>query len=136
MAHADRRRTLITTRNAALTVHGALLDATIRSYERRYGRIGNGVEALRLATESPEFAWLQPLTALLAALDEALYSPEPDGLARGERLARSMIDLLRADENGGPFRARYLRELQTSPDVALIAAMARPSLQSMPTQWT
>ncbi len=131
-----QRTTLIETRHAALAIHQALLHATARAFERHHGRIESGSRLLDLATGNPEFAWLQPLTGLIASLDAAIHAGDAESLARGRVLARAIVDLLRGDSAGGPFQARYLREVQASPDVALIAAQARCRLQAVPPVWT
>lgn len=132
----DLQHTLITTRHSALAVHGALLETTRRGWERRHGRIADAATLLRLITDDPEFAWLDPLTTLIASLDEAIHDGTPESLDRGRRLAQAIVDLLRADEVGSGFQARYYRELNASADLAVVAARARPGLQASPVSWT
>ncbi|HET9065940.1 MAG TPA: hypothetical protein VFN22_09010 [Gemmatimonadales bacterium] len=127
--------TLTQTRASALAVHAALLETTRRGWERRHGRVPDGASLLRLITDDPEFSWLAPLTSLIASLDEAMHDDAPESLQRAQRVARAIVDLLRADESGSPFQARYYRELNASPELAVVAAQARPGLQASPVTW-
>lgn len=132
---SDLRNSLAQTRMSAFAVHGALLETTRRGWERRHGRIPDAATLLRLLTEDPEFAWLSPLTTLIASLDAALHDASPEALGRAQRLAQAIVDLLRADESGSTFQSRYFRELNASPDLAVVAARARPGLQALPVAW-
>lgn len=130
------RETLDQTRASALAVHGALIETTRRGWERRHGRVPDAATLLRLLTDDPEFSWLAPLTTLIASLDEAMHDTAPESMARAQRIAQAIVDLLRADESGSAFQARYYRELNGSPELAVVAARARPGLQALPVAWT
>lgn len=123
------------TRASAVAVHAALLETTRRGWERRHGRVPDNTTLLRLITDDPEFAWLAPLTSLIASLDEAMHDGTPESLQRAQRVAQAIVDLLRADESGSPFQARYYRELNASPELAVVAAQSRPGLQASPVTW-
>lgn len=130
------KSTLAVTRDSAVAIHAALLESTRLGWERRHGRVPDAATLLRLATEVPEFAWLAPLTTLIAALDEALHHARPEAIESAILTARALIDLLRADEEGSPFQARYFREVHDSPDVAVVVARARSGLQASLPVWT
>src|SRR5882672_9725764 len=71
-------------RHDVLDLHKTVLDAARREYERDHGRLRN-TEFLSVLIEDPAFAWLNPLTALIVRIDEALedeeQSPELEELA-------------------------------------------------------
>ena len=104
-------------RHDVLDLHKTVLDAARREYERDHGRLRN-TEFLSVLIEDPAFAWLNPLTALIVRIDEALedeeQSPELEELA-------SRLRALIAPGTGDPeFQRRYADILQREPD-ALVA---------------
>lgn len=89
-------------RPALLALHRALLEHERRQYEKAFGRIpGNGA-FLELVLNNPWFAWLRPLSGLLARMDEA---EEEEGFV-GE--VRDFVT-----------QRRYEAVLQESADVAV-----------------
>ena len=65
-------------RNELLELHRAVLDAEKQRYERTHGRIASSGEALQIVINDPQFAWIQPLSELIVALDrveDLLESP-------------------------------------------------------------
>ncbi len=111
--------TLAVVRDAVLAVHRALLETERLAWERMNGRVAGNLEVLRLAIEDPWFAWLRPLTALIAAMDEALQDQTPEGEARLAPMLAQTASLLRPDENGTDFQQRYDEFVQRAPDVAV-----------------
>jgi len=107
------------TRDAALGLHRALLAAERRAWESLNGRVADNAQFLQLVIHDSWFAWLRPLTALLAAMDEALAERAPDADLRLRALLGATRDLLRPDEEGDDFQQRYFEMVQRSPDVAL-----------------
>jgi hypothetical protein len=81
--------------------------------------VAGNLEVLRLAIEDPWFAWLRPLTALIAAMDEALQDDSPEAEARVAPIMAETAALLRPDENGSDFQQRYDEFIQRAPDVAV-----------------
>ncbi|HPF60876.1 MAG TPA: hypothetical protein PLI93_02350 [Gemmatimonadales bacterium] len=132
----DIRAAFQPTRAAAVAIHAALVEATRREWERHHGRVPNGMALFRLVTEDPEFAWLAPLTSTIAELDAALADPSPEAPARARLLVHALDGLLRADAAGGPFQARYDREVQASPELAVVVARARQALRGPVLTWT
>src|SRR5208282_2596213 len=63
-------------RDALLDLHKALVDAERVSYEKTLGVIQSPNHFLQLLTTDPWFAWLQPLSQLIVAMDEALEEKE------------------------------------------------------------
>lgn len=110
---------LAAVRDAVLTVHRSLLETERLAWERMNGRVAGNLEVLRLAIEDPWFAWLRPLTALIAAMDEALQDDSPEAEARVGPIIAEASALLRPDENGSDFQQRYDEFVQRAPDVAV-----------------
>src|ERR1035441_5949621 len=74
---AGARERLNALREALLALHKALLEAERGSYEASFGKISSPYHFLHLLSSDPWFAWLTPVTQLLAAMDEKLDAPEP-----------------------------------------------------------
>ncbi|MDX2260833.1 MAG: hypothetical protein SFU84_03950 [Gemmatimonadales bacterium] len=110
---------LAAVRDAVLAVHRNLLETERLAWERMNGRVAGNLEVLRLAIEDPWFAWLRPLTALIAAMDEALQDDSPEADARVAPIIAETSALLRPDENGSDFQQRYDEFVQLAPDVAV-----------------
>ena len=73
LSHVDQLR------RALLRLHKALLDDERVSYERVYGRIASNGEFLKLVLGHTWFAWLRPLSHLVAQLDEFVEEDESPG---------------------------------------------------------
>jgi hypothetical protein len=116
---------LAAVRSALLELHRELLQAQRIRTERFAGRM-SASELLQAATEDLRFAWLQELSALLGALDQAISDENAD--AAESAIARTR-ELLGPPDPGTAFGTRYLRALQDHPEVvmahgALMAALA------------
>ncbi|NHZ63194.1 hypothetical protein [Massilia genomosp. 1] len=116
---------------ALRTLHKALIDVETVYF----GAVGSPLEHLQLITNHPHFAWLQAMSALMAALDEAL--DEPDTLTR-EAVAgwRAAIEELVGPGTAaaGAFRTKYIILLHDSPDVAIAHGALRQLLGQLPKQ--
>ena len=110
---------LTAVRDAVLALHRAVLETERLAWERMNGRTVGNVELLHLAIEDPWFSWLRPLTALIAAMDEALVDDTPDGEGRVAPILAEAGSLLHPDENGSDFQQRYHEFVQRAPDVAV-----------------
>jgi hypothetical protein len=117
-------------RDAAYDVHGALLEATRRDYERDFGRVSDAAALLKLVTSEPAFAWLRPLTAAIADADALLAEAGDMPVAHAKVLLAAIGDLLRADMDGTHFQKKYCAVIQASPDVAVTHGMALRQLRS------
>jgi hypothetical protein len=108
--------------SAALrTLHGRLLAATRRGFEKLHGRVDSSGELLQLAINDPLFAWLHPLSECIVELDELAAGEAADeatvAAARG-----AVARLLDADS---AFRASYHVYLQSDPDAVLAHGAVR-----------
>lgn len=119
--------------HALLRLHKALLDDERVAYERVHGRISSNGELLQLVLNDAWFAWLRPLSQVIAKFDELSEANDPS--ARGEIPALLVFvrTLLTPTEAGEGFSRQYHDALQRSPDVVLAHAAARALLmQSVP----
>jgi hypothetical protein len=120
--HEDLRRRLAELRLALLNLHKALVDSERVSYEKTVGAIQSPNHFLQLLTRDPWFAWLQPFSQLIVAMDEALEEKEPLTMAGVDALAKQTKLLLVASESGEGFSGHYFAALQRDPDVVLAHA--------------
>jgi hypothetical protein len=111
-------------RAALLELHRRLLQVQRIEVERLTGKLSVGA-LLQIATDDPRFAWLKPLLALVAELDQA--RSEDDADAAQAVLARARV-MLEAPDPDTPFGARYLQLLQEQPDVVFAHRDAKAAL--------
>jgi hypothetical protein len=111
------RERLLELRQALLQLHKTLIDSERRTYEHAFGRIVSPYHFLHLLTSDPWFAWLSPVTQLLAVMDERLEDAEPLTVAGVADFSQRMKSLLVPSENGEGFSKHYDEALQRSPDV-------------------
>ena len=124
----DFREHLTQLREALLRLHKALVDSERISYEKNIGTIPSPNHFLQLLTRDPWFAWLQPLSQLIVAMDEALDEKEPLTPAMVDALMNQTRNLLVASEEGEGFPRQYFESLQNAPDVILAHAQVTKHL--------
>jgi hypothetical protein len=115
-------------RTALLELHRELLAAQQIQAERFGGRM-SASEVLQAATEDLRFSWLQELSEVVAALDQAVADDDAEAVAAQTERVRA---LLAPPDPGTAFGARYLRALQDEPGVVLAhrdvtAALGEPT---------
>ena len=114
---------------ALLRLHKALLDDERVSYERVHGRIPSNGAFLQLVLGDAWFAWLRPLSQLMATLDElGEEDKSPDGQDT-VTLVASIRTLLTPTEEGEGFGRQYHDALQREPDVMLAHAAVKALLR-------
>lgn len=114
-------------RETLFHLHKALVESERVSYEKNIGTITSPNHFLKLLTEDPWFAWLQPLSRLIVTMDEALDKKKPGetlSAAGAEILVQQTRDLLVASENGQGFARHYFDALQRDPNVVMSHAEA------------
>src|SRR5882672_1682237 len=94
------RQRLTTIRLALLDLHKALVDSERVSYEKTVGQISSPNHFLQLLTRDPWFAWLQPFSQLIVAMDEAVEEKEPLTMTGLDALVKQTRLLLVASESG------------------------------------
>ena len=109
-------------REALLQLHKTLVESERISYEQTMGTIPSPGHFLQLLTTDPWFAWLQPLSQLIVAMDEALDAKEPMTPAAAEALVKQTRLLLVASETGEGFAKHYDDALQRDPAVVMAHA--------------
>ncbi len=120
------RQRLTAVREALLCLHKALLDSERASYEQTFGKITSSYQFLQLLTNDPWFAWLQPVTQLITAMDELLDAKEPLTAGGAAALVGRAKTLLVPTMDGEGFSRHYDEALQRDPDVVFAhAAPAR-----------
>ncbi len=114
---------------ALLRLHKALLDDERVSYERVHGRIPSNGAFLQLVLGDAWFAWLRPLSQVMAKLDElGEEDKSPDGLDTTTLIA-SIRTLLTPTEEGEGFGKQYHDALQRAPEVVLAHAAVKALLR-------
>ena len=96
-------------------LHKALLDAELDNFPMAR----NAADKLGLVIDHPSFAWLRPLTELIAGIDELVESKEgPPPSVESSRKAVERL-LGPAPALHGDFRTHYLEYLQLAPEVVI-----------------
>jgi hypothetical protein len=103
-----------------LLLHRILLDRERHAYEARHGAVSSG-DLLRLLLHDEHFAWLRPLSTLIAGMDERVDADEPMAPADAEAAFREVHRLLKSADSGA-FQDKYRQALQDSPDVVMAHA--------------
>jgi hypothetical protein len=122
----DPRAALDAVAQALRPLHKSLLEVTRADYEREHGPIPGPGVFFQLLVRDPFFAWLRPMSGLMAQIDEILDEEEPPAPARVAELCVRVEELV--TESDHPFSARYLQILQTDPDVVMAHAALRRAL--------
>ena len=112
------------------SLHKALLGAARAAYEAEHGPVAGPMQLWHLAVHDPSFAWLRPLSELMADLDEMLELAEPlndeeAGAVRGE------IEHLLSPA-GGELADRAVTLVAQDPEIAIPYARVRQLLLALP----
>ena len=110
-----------------LALHKLLLDRERRVYEERHGPADAG-QMLRLLLQDEQFAWLRPLSKLVAQMDDLVDSHEPVSKEDAERTYGEAFRLLGSGDPG-VFQDKYRDALQASPEVVMAHASIRAVLR-------
>lgn len=122
MTATDERARLVELAHALRDLHKSLIEVAQATYEKQYGRVAGPGALLRLLLDDPWFAWLRPMSTLIAALDERSDDEAPLEAAEfAER--RAAVEQLLTGE--GPFADAYREVLQREPDVVVEHARVR-----------
>lgn len=100
-----------------MQLHKSLLDAEKSDYEANVGTISSSYHFLQLLTSDPWFAWLAPITHLLAEVDALQDNKKPLAAADVKALLQRAKTLLTPTETGEGFSRHYDEALQEHPDV-------------------
>ena len=117
-ATIDDRTRLFKVREALLNLHKELLNVERKRYEQNVGPVANEFEFFRLVTSEPSFAWINPMTTLIAQIDEKAASKEP--ITAGEvDVLYAETRLLLASPEDTPFKSEYTQLLQENPGLVM-----------------
>lgn len=117
------------TRNALLGLHRALVEGERREYEKVQGRVGGG-DFLQVLIHEPAFAWLAPLTRLIARLDEVEEAEGEGAQAEGAgNVLAEIRALLSLGAEGSEFQRRYAERIDRDPDVAVAHGIVMTELR-------
>jgi hypothetical protein len=135
MDDAEIRKRLDELTHALRPLHKTLVELVRADYEKRHGRpIAGPVQLFQLLTQDPFFAWLHPMSALMAEIDELYDQKEPIEPADVDAVRKTLEGLV-GDRGQEPspdsFVSRYLEILQDSPDVVMAHARLRKSLDRL-----
>jgi len=120
----DVRQVLAELRETLLRLHKALMESERAGYEKTFGRIASPFQFLKLLTDDAWFAWLRPVSQLIAAMDERLDAKEPLTVDATEVLVSRAKTMLVPTEGGEGFSQHYDEALQRDPDVVFAHAAA------------
>jgi hypothetical protein len=128
----DRELTALT--NSLRKLHLALIEHTRIGYERVHGSVAGPGELLELLTRAPEFAWLHPLSEMMAWIDELLDPrreprPQPEEAAAVRNELSRMLGI--THDPAHPFATQYLPVLQESPHAVMAHSAVREALRAL-----
>jgi hypothetical protein len=126
---ADRRVALAAVAETLRPLHKVLIEVTQVAFEREHGKVGGPAALFQLLVHDPHFAWLRPLSGLMADLDELLDEEERIDPARAGEV-RVRVEAL-ITEGAHEFSVRYLEVLQAEPDVVMAHAALRRALSNL-----
>ena len=101
-------------------VHKHLMQAARADYEQRHGPVGGAGRFLELLMSDAHFAWLRPMSGLMAEIDEAMEEPEA--------IDAALLAVWRARLEALMLDARYVQYLQDSADLVVDHAALRRAL--------
>jgi hypothetical protein len=131
----SERRLLTDLRHALVPLHRTLLEWERTAYERVHGRMG-AADLLRVIVADPQFAWLRPLSELIARIDALLDAEAPDTLVDLDGIVAQARVLITPDEGGTPYARRYYAALQEVPDVVFTHRRVTAVLRNVPSRGT
>lgn len=111
-------------------LHALLMNRERREYEGWHGSV-EPRELLHLLLHDPQFAWLRPLSSVMAEVDALVDtdgSIEPD---EARTVVREVYRLLKSGDRGA-FQDKYRDALQDSADVVMAHADVSKVLASGP----
>ena len=120
--------------NLALTqLHKVLIAVVKKAYEDKHGPVGNPYALLGLLTGHPFFAWLRPVSGLMASIDELVelkssFTEDETGAVGAE------VNALFASHPDMPteFNRNYLQALQDEPTLVMAHSRLKKALAGLP----
>ena len=119
-ASDEERAALRAARSHLVTLHKKLLDHERQRYEREHGQIETTHQHWQLLMSHPMFAWLRPLSGLIARFDERLAAKAALTSTDARQLAAEARELTTFAEERTEYQEHYHRALETSPEILAV----------------
>jgi hypothetical protein len=116
----DQRGSLRVLSERLLRLHRLLLDRQRFAYEARHGAVP-ARDLFNLLLNDEAFAWLRPLSQMVARIDELVDARGPVAEADARRLLQEAHALVKSDAQDA-FHDNYRDALQDSADVVMAHA--------------
>ncbi|BCZ79584.1 hypothetical protein [Paraburkholderia terrae] len=116
-------------RKPLLVLHKAILDHERALYEKEFGPV-TPAAFLQVLINGSGFRWLNPLSVMIANVDEILDDDEATSADRFGAV-ESVVGLFSEDLPGNIFLPRYRQILQNSPDILHAHGQIAPILKSL-----
>jgi hypothetical protein len=115
-------------------LHRVLLHVARGNYERDHGPISNPAQFLQLLTGDEYFAWLRPLSTLMADIDHigGLDAGSRNEVAKCVRAAVEGLIVPAGQARAEAFAATYLPLLPDQPEVVMAHAQVRQATRRWP----
>jgi len=111
-------------------LHKALLQAARADYEAEHGPLAGATQLLHLVVHDPAFAWLRPLSELMADLDGILDLAPPVSDEEAGAVRAEVEHIL--SPAAGELAARAVALVARDPEIAIPYARVRQLLLALP----
>ena len=129
---AELRKKLSETSNALLDLHLALMEAVKAGYVKVHGPIAGPGAMFQLLLHDPTFAWLRPISGLMAQLDEWTDDKKTPLDQAQVALALRQIEVWTSESPcGDPLNDSYRVYLGADPAVTMAHAVLRIKLKPL-----
>lgn len=114
-------------------LHSSLLELVKADFEGQHGPVKGPVQLFGLVTNDPFFAWLRPLSAQMALIDELIDEKRKLDPADASDV-RQAVERLFSRDDAPPegFATNYVARLQDSGAVAVLHGELRETLDALP----
>ena len=119
ISQRDHRPQLRALSGVLQDVHRSLIDFSLERYVLAYGVVPSRSELLGLLLGDETFAWLGPLSRMIAEIDELAARDVAPTLAEAEEMRARTEALITSSEDPNAFGSRYIALLPSEPRVAM-----------------
>jgi hypothetical protein len=121
--------------HALMALHRALIERARKDYERAHEPVEGPGHFLRLLMEDRFFAWLRPLSELMANIDQ-IRELEPAARDEVSAAVRETVEQLVSPPSASPlsaeFTARYWPMVLEEPEVTMTHAGVKQAISAWP----
>jgi hypothetical protein len=132
IAQRDYRPQLRAVSRAMRDVHRSLIDFSRERYELVHGAVRTRGELLGLLLGDEAFAWLGPLSGLIAEIDDLAARDVAPNEADMEETRALVEALTSSSDDPNAFGSRYIALLASEPRVAMHHGELRAAVQALP----